>query len=193
MLHAVPSPYKLPHDSVSRAEVNGAAEAVREGVCGQPQAGSSCRQVHLHSSIALPVLLAAWVSRDLIACLVASSSKSEGLWSWLANLCSAFSSLLKMVGLLKEPPSSSSESEFLLPGGDKEKGERGAEKDTEKDVSLEINAEIRYKISFKVWNLKHLIGLLVLLLCFNNKNTGHGQFIKRKKVPRRGERSSQVG
>lgn len=101
--------------------------------------------MHLDSSIALPVLLAAWVSRDLIACLVASSSKSEGLWSLLANLCSAFSSLLKMVGLLKEPPSSSSESEFLLPGGDKEKGERGAEKEMEKDVSFEINAEIRYK------------------------------------------------
>lgn len=100
--------------------------------------------MHLDSSNALLVLLAAWLSRDLIACLVASASKSEGLWSLLANLCSAFSSLLKMVELLKEPPSSSSESEFLLPGGlTRRSGGRGAEKEREKNVSFEISAEIR--------------------------------------------------
>lgn len=40
----------------------------------------------------------------------------------LPDLCSAFSSLLKMAALPKEPESSSSESEFLLRGGDEEKG-----------------------------------------------------------------------
>jgi hypothetical protein len=79
----------------------------------RPQAGSSCRQVHLGSSEAPLVFLAAWVLRDFMARLVASSSKSEGLWQLLSNLCSAFCILLKMMELLSEPESSSSESEFL--------------------------------------------------------------------------------
>lgn len=58
----------------------------------------------------------------------------------LSNLWSALSSLLKMVELWKEPESSFSESEFLLPRSDKEKrvGVGGAKKEMKKNVSFEI-------------------------------------------------------
>ena len=65
----------------------------------------------------------------------------------LANLFSTFSSLLKSVALLREPESSSSESEFHLPWSDVEK--RGKRRREEMEsVSSEIYAKLNTKGGF---------------------------------------------
>lgn len=92
----------------------------------------SCRQVHLGSSEAPLVLLAAWASHVLLALLVASSIKSDRLWQVLSSLRSAFCILLKMVELLSEPESLSSKSGFVLLWNKTEKGRRGKKKNITK-------------------------------------------------------------
>lgn len=62
----------------------------------------------------------------------------------LANLFSAFSSLLKIVVLLREPESSSSESEFHLPWSDVEKRGKRSREEME-NVSSEIYARLNTK------------------------------------------------
>lgn len=64
----------------------------------------------------------------------------------LANLFSAFSSLLKSVALLREPESSSSESEFHLPWSDVEK--RGKRREEMENVSSEIYAKLNTRGGF---------------------------------------------
>lgn len=93
--------------------------------------------MHLDSLKAPLVLQAAEASCDLMACLVARSSKSEGLGQLLANLVSAFSSLLKIVAPLREPESSSSESEFHLPWSDVEERRKRSREEME-NVSSEV-------------------------------------------------------
>lgn len=112
---------KVSWPSASWSEVKVAAEA---GTVSQARlkAGRLMHTGNLGSSAAPLVLLAAWVSRELLAPLVANSSKSERLWRLLSSLCFAFWILLKMEELLWEPESSSSESEFLPLQSDTEKG-----------------------------------------------------------------------
>lgn len=80
----------------------------------------SCRQVHLGSSEAPPVLLAAWVSQVLLA----TSIRRERLWQVPSSLRSALCILLKTAELLSEPESSSSKSGLHLLRNEVEKERR---------------------------------------------------------------------